>query len=263
MAVDAAIDSRDSLADWQALQQCIIVGTREDLPGCGTTLKGPKDYEIAVTDKLVVVCGYDERGAAFGLYNLEARMNLREAPFLPSDLHTVRHSLYDSRMVQSWMGWMEFPDAVLAHMAHDGFDAIFASVYANPNNDRTTAENSTDFYARLIHLLRHHRVQRTIPFVHIPFQAANKADVGVRIDIDFDVHQITQPAARKNQNPLNQHNGCWLDQNCLFFAPVQRKIINRHFHRLPGQQLLHMLHQQLVFQRIWMIVILLRSLFKR
>jgi len=155
MAVDAAIDSRDSLADWQALQQCIIVGTRDDLPGCGTTLKGPKDYEIAVTDKLVVVCGYDERGAAFGLYNLEARMNLREAPFLPSDLHTVRHSLYDSRMVQSWMGWMEFPDAVLAHMAHDGFDAIFASVYANPNNDRTTAENSTDFYARLMHRMRH------------------------------------------------------------------------------------------------------------
>ena len=155
MTVDAAIDGRDSLADWQTLQQCVIVGTRDDLPGCGATLKSPKDYEIVVTDKQVVVCGYDERGAAFGLYNLEARMNLREAPFLPSKLRAVRHSLYDSRMVQSWMGWMEFPDAVLAHMAHDGFDAIFASVYANPNNDRTTAENSTDFYARLMHRMRH------------------------------------------------------------------------------------------------------------
>ena len=46
------------------------------------------------------------------------------------------------------MGWMEYPDQLLSHLAHDGFDAIFASVYANPNGDRTTAENSTDFYAR-------------------------------------------------------------------------------------------------------------------
>ena len=81
-------------------------------------------------------------------------MNLREAPFLPADLHTMRHSLHDTRMVQSWMGWMEFPDAVLDHMAHDGFDAVFASVYTNPNGDRTTADNSTDFYARLMARIR-------------------------------------------------------------------------------------------------------------
>ncbi|NTV38259.1 MAG: hypothetical protein HGA82_03655, partial [Anaerolineales bacterium] len=89
-----------------------------------------------------------------GLYNLEARMNLREAPFLRSDLKTVRRSLYGSRMVMSWMGWMEWPDALLSHLAHDGFDAIFASVYANPNGDTTTAETSTDFYARLLFRVR-------------------------------------------------------------------------------------------------------------
>ncbi|MBM3290074.1 MAG: hypothetical protein FJY92_07980, partial [Candidatus Hydrogenedentes bacterium] len=155
MVVDAAVDERDALADWQSLRQCIVVGTRDDLPGCGAELKGPKDYEILVTPDRVMVCGFDERGAMFGLYNLEARMNLREAPFLPANLRTVRHSLYDARMVQSWMGWMEFPDPVLAHMAHDGFDAIFASAYANPNGDRTTAENSTDFYARLMNRMRH------------------------------------------------------------------------------------------------------------
>ena len=83
----------------------------------------------------------------FGLYNLEARMNLREGPFLLAELKTVRHSLYGVRMVHSWMGWMDFPDRMLAHMAHDGLDGIFASVYANPNGDRTTAETSTDFYA--------------------------------------------------------------------------------------------------------------------
>ena len=81
-------------------------------------------------------------------------MNLREAPFLPANLKTVRHSLYDTRMVLSWMGWMEFPDQLLSHLAHDGYDGIFASVYANPNGDRTTAESSTEFYARLLYRVR-------------------------------------------------------------------------------------------------------------
>jgi hypothetical protein len=144
----------ESLADWPRLSQSIVVGTRAQLPGCGAGLKGPKDYEISVTPERLTVCGYDERGAAYGLYNLEARLNLREGPFLPADLQTVRHSLYDTRLVQSWMGWMEWPDTVLSHLAHDGFDGIFASVYANPNGDRTTAENSTEFYARLLHKVR-------------------------------------------------------------------------------------------------------------
>ena len=154
MQVRVELDGRDSLADWQNRRQCIIVGTRDQLPGCGTTLKGPKDYEIIATPERLTVCGFDERGAMFGLYNLEARMNLREGPFLPRDLKTVRHSLYDVRMVQSWMGWMDWPDPLLAHLAHDGFDGIFASVYANPNGDCTTAETSTEFYARLMFMVR-------------------------------------------------------------------------------------------------------------
>lgn len=150
MQVHVTVEGRDSLEGWQDARQCIVVGTRPQLPGCGAALKGPKDYEIVITPQRVMVCGFDERGAMFGLYNLEARMNLREAPFLPGDLKVVRHSLYDSRMVMSWMGWKEWPDSVLAHLAHDGFDAIFAAPQANPNGDRTTAETSTDFYARLL-----------------------------------------------------------------------------------------------------------------
>ncbi len=155
MELDVAIEGRDSLEGWQNLSQCIVAGTREQLPGCGEALKGPKDYQIVVTPERITVCGYDERGAMFGLYNLEARMNLREGPFLPAGLNTVRHSLYDARMVHSWMGWMEWPDALLSHLAHDGFDGIFASCYANPNGDRTTAETTTEFYSRMLYLIRH------------------------------------------------------------------------------------------------------------
>lgn len=154
MGVRVELDGRASLEGWQKLNQSIVVGTRDQMPDCAVELKGPKDYAIAVTQDRITVCGYDERGAMYGLYNLEARMNLREGPFLPADLRTVRHSLYDVRMVQSWMGWMEWPDALLAHLAHDGIDGIFASVYANPNGDRTTAESSTDFMARLLFMVR-------------------------------------------------------------------------------------------------------------
>ena len=154
MSVSVSIETQASLSNWKKLKSCIIAGTREQLPGCGTTLKRSKDYEIVANDHQIIICGYDEAGIMFGIYNLEARMNLREAPSLPKNLKTVRHSLYDTRMVLSWMGWMEWPDQLLSHLVHDGFDGIFASVYANPNGDRTTASTSTDFYARLLYQVR-------------------------------------------------------------------------------------------------------------
>jgi hypothetical protein len=152
--VKVTVEEKVSLSDWQSTRQCIIVGTRDQLPGCGETLKGSKDYEIRTSPEQIVICGYDDRGAMFGLYNIEARMNLREAPVLALNMKSVRHSLYNTRMVLSWMGWMEWPDMLLSHLVHDGFDGIFASVYANPNGDRTTAESSTDFYARILYRVR-------------------------------------------------------------------------------------------------------------
>jgi hypothetical protein len=152
--VKIEVEERTSLDGWKNLNQCIVAGTCEQLTGCGMSLKSDKDYEIVATPERIMVCGYDEPGVMFGLYNLEARMNLREAPFLPCNLNTVRHSICERRMVLSWMGWMEFPDQLLSHLAHDGYDGIFASVYANPNGDRTTAESSTEFMARLMFRVR-------------------------------------------------------------------------------------------------------------
>ncbi len=147
MDVQVGLSQRASLDDWAEQTGVVVAGTRDQLPGLGQTLKGPKDYEIHVSPQQVVVCGFDERGVMYGLFNLEARMNLREGPFLPRDLKTIRHSLYQSRMVLSWLGWMEWPDTYLAHLAHDGFDAIFASVYANPNGAQA---ESTEFYSKIL-----------------------------------------------------------------------------------------------------------------
>ena len=126
-------EAPSSVADWASRKKVIVAGTREDLPGCGSSLTGSKDYELKVSDDRIVVCGYDELGAAHGLYNLEERMDLREAPFLPRDLNTARHSLFKVRMTMSGLGWMEWPDEYLACVARHGFDAIFDSVYSNPD----------------------------------------------------------------------------------------------------------------------------------
>lgn len=126
--------SLDSLEGWSALPRAIVAGTRAQMPGCGAAFTGPKDYQIRVSGQTVAVCGFDERGAMYGLYNLEARFSLREAPYLPRDLNITRRSLYRARMTLSGLGWMEWPDRYLATLARYGFDSIHASIYRNPNN---------------------------------------------------------------------------------------------------------------------------------
>ena len=133
MHVQVALHTETSLGSWQTMARAIIAGTRGQLPGCSAELQGRKDYQIIVTPDRIAVCGFDERGAMYGLYNIEARMNLREAPFLPKDLNTVRKSLVGARMTLSGLGWMEWPDRYLSILSHYGFDSIYASVYANPN----------------------------------------------------------------------------------------------------------------------------------
>ncbi len=133
MQVKVEVEARESLAQWAELKRAIVAGTPEQLPGMGKKLTGPKDYEIRVTPDQIVVCGQNDIGVMQGLFNLQARMSLREAPFLPRKLQVVRHSRFQTRMVLSWLGWMQWPDSYLSHLAHDGYDAIYASVYANPN----------------------------------------------------------------------------------------------------------------------------------
>lgn len=46
-------EGKDSLADWEQTSQSIVVGTKEQLPGCGVALKGAKAYEIKVTPECI------------------------------------------------------------------------------------------------------------------------------------------------------------------------------------------------------------------
>jgi hypothetical protein len=133
MDVQIRLETPASIRHWSTLTRAIVVGTRDQMPGCGAALTGPKDYQIMISAERIAVCGFDEAGAMYGLYNLEERISLREGPFLPRSLNAVRHSLYKARMTLSGIGWMEWPDKYLAMLPRYGFDSIYASGYANPD----------------------------------------------------------------------------------------------------------------------------------
>lgn len=136
MQVGIEPTERESLQNWRQQEHAVIVGIKDEMPGCGDALRGRKDYRLMVSLNRITICGYDERGAMFGLYNLGSRMELRGGPFLPRNLDSVRHSLYGVRMTLSGLGWMDWPDWYLRMLPRYGFDAIYASVYANPNAAR-------------------------------------------------------------------------------------------------------------------------------
>jgi hypothetical protein len=134
MQMDVPVHRIASVGDWQTRKHVIVAAERGQMPDCGDGLKASKDYRIRVASDAIGVCGFDQAGAAFGLYNLAMRFHLREAPYLPRKLDTLRHSVHRTRMVASGLGWMEWPDRYLATLPLYGFDAIFCSEYRNPNN---------------------------------------------------------------------------------------------------------------------------------
>ncbi|MCB1224353.1 MAG: hypothetical protein KDK99_00960 [Verrucomicrobiales bacterium] len=133
MNVEVSLQKVADLSAALKQEKVIIAATRDELEGLGTDLATEKDFQLQVSPQRIVVCGAGPRGVMHGLFDVEARMGLRGGPFLPQDLSLTRRSLYQNRMAISWLGFMQWPDTLLSHLAHDGFDAVFASVYANPN----------------------------------------------------------------------------------------------------------------------------------
>ncbi len=111
MQVDVALRENPSLSGWRSMEKAIVAGTRDQLTGCGDGLTGRKDYQIITSPERVVVCGFDDRGAMYGLYNLEARMNFREGYYLPAKLDsTAPQSVQGANdSLGTWLGRMARP----------------------------------------------------------------------------------------------------------------------------------------------------------
>lgn len=98
--------------------QNIILSLSDNL----TVGKGYMGYRITFNNDILVE-GHDDRGVAQGLYYLEDLMNIRKAPYLPTE-PIERKALFSPRITQSPFGVYEYPDEAFAIMAHHGFDAI-------------------------------------------------------------------------------------------------------------------------------------------
>ena len=78
---------------------------------------------INISDDVVEICAYDDRGAAQAFYYLEDLMTLRHAPYLPKGV-TERKAMFSPRISQSPFGINSYPDEAFSQMAHLGYDAI-------------------------------------------------------------------------------------------------------------------------------------------
>ncbi|BBH23544.1 hypothetical protein Back11_48890 [Paenibacillus baekrokdamisoli] len=108
-------------------ERVIVLATKEELQLFGDKLVKSRSYRIAAEVNRIVICGYDDRGAAQGSYYLEDQMNLREAPVFEYR-DTVREPLFSPRMAHSGWGLDRYPDAHLNAMAHAGIDAVMVFV---------------------------------------------------------------------------------------------------------------------------------------
>ena len=103
--------------------QKIVYVTKDTAQELGESLYTPRSYRFIANENRIVLCGYDERGAAQASYYLEDLMNLKHAPIVKIGEES-RKPLLSPRMVHSGYGLDMFPDAHLNKIAHAGMDAI-------------------------------------------------------------------------------------------------------------------------------------------
>ena len=122
-----SMDCSAALSRGNAAGTCLTVGTFSQLGKAWRYEETPASYEITVEEKGITVCGYDERGCAQGLYQLEDRMTLIRAPYLKQGT-THFAPAFSPRMIHSGYSQEQYPDQHLSAIAHAGMDAILVFV---------------------------------------------------------------------------------------------------------------------------------------
>lgn len=122
-----SMDCSAALRRGTAPGKTIRVGTFTQLGMNWTYEPVPASYSITVEEDTVTVCGYDDRGCAQGLYQLEDRMTLIRAPYLKKGA-THYAPAFSPRMIHSGYGQEQYPDPHLSAIAHAGMDAILVFV---------------------------------------------------------------------------------------------------------------------------------------
>jgi len=122
-----SMDCTAALSRGNASGMTLTVGTFVQLGKPWRYEETPASYEISVEETGITVCGYDERGCAQGLYQLEDRMTRIRAPYLRQGI-THYAPAFSPRMVHSGYGQEQYPEPHLSAIAHAGMDAILLFV---------------------------------------------------------------------------------------------------------------------------------------
>ncbi len=120
------ISARIKKGTAKAKENSVIVTTVAETSADMGTANGYKGFRADI-DGSITVCGYDERGAAQGLYYLEEQMTIRCAPYVKNGT-VFRKPEYSPQMVHSGYGLDEYPDKYLSAIAHEGRDAVLIFV---------------------------------------------------------------------------------------------------------------------------------------
>ena len=127
----------------------------------------------------------------------------------------------------------------------------------------------TWFHELLVHrfyccqILRHDRLQRPAALVDIADDTAYDAHIGIRIDKNLDVAEISELLVLEDQNALDDDDLGRLYQHRLIDAVMDRKIVDRPVDTLPHRQAAHMLDHQIRIKGIRMVIIQFFSFLKR
>jgi hypothetical protein len=104
---------------------------------------------------------------------------------------------------------------------------------------------------------------RSPTLANVAHQAADKAQVRIRIDEDLDVHQIAQRLVLENQNSLNDDRRARRKPDSCIGATEIREIVSGPFNGLAFAKPADVLGKQRRVHRVGMIEVLLHPLFKR
>ena len=84
----------------------------------------------------------------------------------------------------------------------------------------------------------------------VALQAADEADIGIRIDEDLDIEQLAQLGFGKDQDAFHQDDRLWLDADGLRGARVGLEIVDRQVNLTVFLELSDMGYQQAGIQRV-------------
>src|SRR6185503_12902047 len=94
-------------------------------------------------------------------------------------------------------------------------------------------------------------------------QPAYESNIVRRIDEYLDIHLLQQTRVGEDQDTLDDHDGFWLDDARFFQTRMRLEVVERQFNRFARPQPSHVIHEQLVVERVRMIEVRNTSVIQR